>query len=135
MKGSIRTLLLATSVAVLPAFAQVTIPQEYEKTVQATQVIGALGTDLFGESTSFYTGATSFTALDVSVPGNTGLPMEIRRRFVVESRDQLDRNRLLTQDGGFADWDLDLPYLHGVFAYGKGWQVPIPTIRRSPGDY
>lgn len=139
MKGSIRTLLLATSVAALPAFAQVTIPQEYEKTVQATQVIGTLGTDLFGESTSFYTGATSFTALDVSVPGNTGLPMEIRRRFVVESRDQLDRNRLLTQDGGFADWDLDLPYLHGVFAYGKGWQVNGTTtaaknLRCAGGD-
>lgn len=123
MKGSIGTLLLATSVATLPAFAQVTIPQEYEKTVQATQVVGALGTGLFGESISFYTGATSFSALDVSLPGNNGLPMEIRRRFVVESRDQLDRNRLLSRDGGFADWELDLPHLRGVFAYGKGWQV------------
>ncbi|WP_203321528.1 RHS repeat protein [Pseudoxanthomonas beigongshangi] len=112
-----------TFAAPLPALAQVTIPQEYEKTVQAKQVIGALGMDLFGESTSFYTGATSFSALDVSLPGNSGLPMEIRRQFVVESRDSLDRNRLLTRDGGFADWELDLPHLRGVFAYGKGWQV------------
>lgn len=140
MKGFIRTLLLATTFAAsLPAFAQVTIPQEYEKTVQAKQVIGALGTDLFGESISFYTGATSFSALDVSLPGNNGLPMEIRRQFVVESRDSLDRNRLLTRDGGFADWELDLPHLRGVFAYGKGWQVDGTTTaarnqRCSAGD-
>lgn len=128
MKGSIGTLFLATLLATsLPASAQVTIPQEYEKTVQATQVVGALGTDLFGENISFYTGATSFTALDASLPGNNGLPMEIRRRFVVESRDLSDRNRLLTRDGGFADWELDLPHLHGVFAYGKGWQVDGTT--------
>ncbi len=140
MRGSIRTLFLATTFAIsLPALAQVTIPQEYEKTVQAKQVIGALGMDLFGESISFYTGATSFTALDVSLPGNSGLPMEIRRRFVVESRNVQERNRLLTRDGGFSDWELDLPHLRGVFAHGKGWQVDGTTIaarnqRCSAGD-
>jgi hypothetical protein len=123
MRGSIRALLLATSTAALPAFAQVTIPQEYEKTVQATRVIGALGNDLFGESISFYTGATSFSAVDVSIAGNNGLPVEARRRFIVESRSLSARNRLLSRDGGFADWELDIPYLHGIFALKKGWQV------------
>ena len=114
-----------------PLAAQVTIPQEYEKTVQATQVVGALGMDLFGENISFYTGATSFSALDVSLAGNNALPMEIRRRFVVESRSVSERNRLLTRDGGFADWELDMPYLHGVFAEGLGWQADGSAAARN----
>lgn len=113
----------AVGAGTTPVLAQVTIPQEYEKTVKATQVVGALGADLFGENVSLYTGATSFSATDVSLAGSSALPVEIRRRYVVESRDLTERNRLLTRDGGFADWELDLPFLQGVFAKGKGWQV------------
>ncbi len=105
------------------AAAQVTIPEEYGKTVKTAEVVAALGEDLFGDATSLYTGATTFTATDVSLPGNNALPVSIGRRFVVQSRVAGERNDLLSRDGGFADWELDIPHLHGVFAKGKGWQV------------
>ena len=106
-----------------PALAQVTIPEEYGKTVQTRQVVGALGSDLFGDTTSFYTGATSFSIVDVSLPGNNALPVEIRRSFSAESRDGMLRNQLLGRDGSFAEWELDIPYLHGIFSFLGGWQV------------
>lgn len=116
-------IVLALNALASPALAQVTIPEEYEKTVKTTQVVGALGSDLFGDATSFYTGATSFSVVDVSLPGNNSLPVEIRRSFSVESRENMLRNQLLTRDGSFADWELDIPHLHGIFRFLKGWQV------------
>lgn len=105
------------------ANAQNTIPQEYDKTIKATNSIGTLGNDLFGEQVSLYTGATSFNAVDVSLPGNNGLAVEIRRRFSVTSTAAADRPYLVSRDGGFADWELDLPYLQGIYALGHGWQA------------
>lgn len=106
-----------------PANAQNTIPQEYNKTIKTAQAVGALGSDLFGEQTSFYSGATTFSATDVSLPGNNSLPVSIGRRFVVSSRYSDEQRALLARDGGFADWELDIPHLHGVFGAGHGWQV------------
>ncbi|MGO4551986.1 hypothetical protein AB4059_12920 [Lysobacter sp. 2RAF19] len=116
---------VAIAIACFPcvAAAQVTIPEEYGKTVKTAEAIAALGDDLFGDATSLYTGATTFTATDVSLPGNNALPVSVGRRFVVQSRVGVERSDLLSRDGGFADWELDLPHLHGVFAKGKGWQV------------
>ena len=125
MKGTAARVVsvLILTAASLPGLAQVTIPEEYEKTVQTRQVVGALGSDLFGDSTSFYTGATAFSVVDVSLPGNNALPVEIRRSFSVESRDAFLRNQLLSRDGSFADWELDIPHQHGIFRFLKGWQV------------
>lgn len=105
------------------AAAQVTIPEEYAKTVKTAEAITALGEDLFGDATSLYTGATTFAATDVSLPGNNALPVSVGRRFIVQSRVSGERSDLLARDGGFADWELDIPHLHGVYAKGKGWQV------------
>jgi YD repeat-containing protein len=112
--------LLSLSVA-WPATAQVTIPQEYDKTIKSAEVVGSLGADLFGDQTNLYTGSTSFIVTDVRVPGNSALPMAVGRRFVIE-----DRGDLKTP-GLFADWELEIPHLHGIFAKTGpsdiGWQV------------
>ena len=52
-----------------------------------------------------------------TLPGQSGLPVELRRRFVVESR------RGPEPFVGFGGWDLDVPYLYGVFDGGYKWNA------------
>jgi hypothetical protein len=119
-----RSLALAAmlSVCAFPVAAQVTIPEEYGKAIKTAETVGALGDNLFGEETSFYTGATTFSATDVSLPGNNAIPVAVGRRYSVEGRTGTERIRLLQHDGSFADWDLDIPHLHGTYSVA-GWQV------------
>jgi YD repeat-containing protein len=110
--------------------AQVTIPQEYGKTIKTAEVVGTLGNDLFGDQVNLYTGSTSFSVTDVSLAGNDGLPVRVGRRYVVEDRGD-DK-----QPGLFADWELDIPSLSGTFARNKGWQTidgARPNARCSVG--
>lgn len=76
---------------------------------------------------SLYTGATTFQVVDVSLPGNNGLAVELRRSFSVESRDGPSQAQLLSRDGTFAEWDLDLPHLGGIFAWNEVWTVDSST--------
>ncbi len=95
----------------------VSLPREYDKVIKSAEVVGALGTDLFGDETSFYTGTTEFTATDVSLPGKGLIPVSIGRRYPVE-----DKVGIYGGVGTsapvyiFGDWQLDIPHLHGVFA-------------------
>jgi YD repeat-containing protein len=114
---------LALALVSTASVAQVTIPQEYDKTVSVAGDIATLGPKLFGEQVGLYNGATTFETVDVSLPGNNGLAVEIRRKYVVQSRTLSEQSQLLARQGGFADWDLELPHLEGVYAYGQGWQV------------
>ncbi|MDR6672031.1 hypothetical protein [Xanthomonas sp. 1678] len=57
--------------------------EEYEKKIKASQVVGPLKGDIFGESISLYNMSVSFYATDVDVPGNNGLPVEVGREFKV----------------------------------------------------
>ncbi|MCL6710600.1 RHS repeat protein [Pseudomonas sp. R2.Fl] len=98
----------------------------YENKVQEAQAIKALSGNLFGEYVNDYSGATSFTHVDVSLPGNNALPVQVGRTFSVEEKYGL--NSL----GGFGDWDVDVPYLMGTFTAVSGWAVAVHT---SPDRY
>jgi hypothetical protein len=47
---------------------------EYDKVVQASGVIGALGPDLFGDTVEYYKNTLSFSVTDISLPGNCPCP-------------------------------------------------------------
>lgn len=131
-KVSLRTCVALMSLfAVQSAFAQtaVEIPQEYSKLIKSAEAVGALGSDLFGEQTNFYTGATSFYATDTSIPGNDRLAVAVGRSYQVGFRGDATLQSL----GLFGDWELDIPYLSGVFASRTGWVVTsaTPTKRCS----
>jgi hypothetical protein len=120
--------LLALFAAVLPpAQADRRIADEYEKSIKSAEVVGTLGNDMFGDQVNLYTGALTFTATDISLPGNSSLPVALSRKFVVESRGEADRINLSERQGGFWDWDLDIPHLQGTFGHGYGWQVDGTT--------
>lgn len=102
----------------MTAWAQAkTYAEEYDKKIKAAETLTAENTNLFGDKINLATGATEFSAVDVSLPGNSNLPVSVRRRFAVEARSG-GWNRYL-----FGDWDIDLPYLGGVFGTAPGWQV------------
>ncbi len=97
--------------------------EEYGKYVEAARRTAPLSSDLFGESVSLYNGATEFSVVDVSLPGNDQLPVEFRRRYKIENR---DGSKYLA---GLGNWDIDVPHVYGTFG-AAGWILPGPTNQR-----
>ncbi len=84
--------------------------EEYDKLIKSAEAVGTLGNDLFGDRVNLSNGALSFSTTDVSLPGNSALPVAITRTFAVSN------SRGYINDAPLGDWDLDLPRLSGVFA-------------------
>ena len=102
----------------LPSHAQVEPYEEFGKHLREAQEVTPLTSTLFGDKVSLYNGATEFDVTDIDLPGNSSLPVRFGRQFVVEDR------RLPTGHiAGMGDWDLDVPYLDGVFTQENGWEV------------
>jgi hypothetical protein len=99
---------LADSVVVSPY-------QEHGKLIRAPQQVIALGNDLLGDRVNLYTGTLEFVQTDVSLPGNSALPVSMGRRLVT-GQERLERTH-------FGGWDMNVPHLHGMFAASKGWQT------------
>ena len=53
--------------------------EDYDKRLDASHSPAALGSDLFGDSVNLQDGALSFSVADVSIPGNSGLPVAFSR--------------------------------------------------------
>ena len=105
-------LLLAASTTAIAQETGKAAWEEYDKLVDASKNISMLGSDALGDSVDLATGGLSFSATDISIPGNSKLPVSLTRSFTVTNRDDLDeRDDLL-----FADWNLDLPRISGTFA-------------------
>jgi YD repeat-containing protein len=90
--------------------------EEHSELVRARQNVDPLGSDLFGENVNYYSGGLSFTHTDVSIPGNSALPVTIARTYTAT-----DMRNKRVRDLPFADWDLDLPYVEGIYAAQTGW--------------
>lgn len=92
--------------------------KEQYKLIKAPGAVAAIGSDLFGDKVNMYTGGLEFVQTDVSLPGNNSLPVALGRRLLA--------GRHLFEDHPFSRWDIDLPYMHGVFAKGslslEGWK-------------
>lgn len=102
----------------LCAWAQTTIPQEYDKLIQQRGEVVAFGADGFGDKVELSNGALEIVQVDVDLPGNNSLPVRGARRFVPGNKHAV---------GHFGVWNLDVPYVHGVFGYHaynpQGWTV------------
>jgi RHS repeat-associated protein len=112
---------------------------DYAKKISASREMSALDENLFGDMINHYTGRTDFSVTDVSLPGNSALPVAFARRY------QLDRwvapgengHRPSWKLGPLSDWDIDLPYMHGRFPLSPqysprlGWQTSTAGMRCS----
>ncbi len=87
--------------------------------IKSAEVIGALGPDMFGEEVNFYTGSTSFSHTDLVLPSNGGMPLSVTRKFEVEGEKEDQFAYMM------GEWDLDLPYIGGVFGADQGWLVEM----------
>ena len=87
--------------------------------INTAQTVAPLSVDdAFGEQVSLYNGSVQFANVDISVPGNASIPVELRRRFAVQAHK--GPSGLL---GGMGEWDIDLPHLKGTFSSAAGWKV------------
>lgn len=97
------------------AWAQVTTPSEYNKTIAYHSEIGALTDGFAGESIDLSSGRLEIVQTDVDLPGTNALPVRVGRRF--EAADAY-------AGGHFGHWSLDIPSVHGTFFGGQvgfGW--------------
>ncbi|MGV8931797.1 MAG: hypothetical protein ACOH1R_06750 [Luteimonas sp.] len=110
----------------------------HDKSIKAAQVVAALGMNVGGEFVNYFSGNTSFKATDLSIRGNSTLPVSIGRVYSVEPE------RMITAQGtphnttysynrmhAFGDWDLDIPHIAGTFAMGWTLDSTTPLNRCS----
>ncbi|MFN7781949.1 MAG: RHS repeat domain-containing protein, partial [Lysobacterales bacterium] len=105
--------------------------EDYDKHLQSRKALTAHGPDLFGDNVNLYNGALSFSVTDISLPGNSSLPVALTRTFSVGAYPVGK-----PMDGAFGDWDIDIPRIEGV--YGPTWagnrcSRPTPGLAYSGG--
>lgn len=89
--------------------------EEYPELLRASSQIDIVSSETFGEQIVLYTGSLEFLQTDLSLRGNNALEVAVRRRFKAGSGEG--------GFGGFGDWTLAIPHMHGVFS-SKGWKAP-----------
>jgi RHS repeat-associated protein len=97
----------------------VQVYEEYHKRLRSNEMVTPLGSDVFGDNVSLYNGSTEFRVVDIDLPGNGGPPMQLARRFKVDSRKAGDPL------GGFGAWDIDVPHLSGTFTGTGKWNTGL----------
>ncbi len=105
--------------------------EEYSKFIQARSTLSTQGPQLFGDDVNLYNGALSFAVTDIDLPGNSALPVQLRRVMAVGE----DANDAI--DPSLGGWGLDLPNVSGV--YGTTWPAtrcsnPNPPTVLLPGN-
>jgi YD repeat-containing protein len=118
----VRILVLVASICSLAATAQDMEPyQEYDKKIRSAEQIGPLSDDLFGDQVNVYDQATVFRYADIDIPGSNALPVTLARKLVIRP---LPAPGIPPQRyAGAGDWDIDVPFISGVFDSGYGWNV------------
>ncbi len=96
-------------------FAQITPQEQYAKVVNGGETVSAVDGGAFGETVDLSTGGVEFITTDVSIPGNSSIPVAFGRRRSIE----IGR----TSDYQLGDWDIDVPFVEGTYAQGQGWVV------------
>lgn len=94
--------------------------QEYSQKVRAAQQLSSLDDGLFGDSVSLFNGGTEFSVADISLPGNDGLPVELRRRLNVVAEPVIG---YVDRFGGAGNWDVDVPSISGVVDASYKWNT------------
>ncbi len=98
-----------------PVWAQ-SYHQDYAKLIRSDTTIEPVGDGMFGDNVNLYTGKTKFEAVDLSVPGNNAIPVEVRRSYDVENRHVVN-----PRNADFGDWELEIPRIEAIFPANDVW--------------
>ncbi len=116
--------------------AEVPLYVEYDKRLRASEQLSALGSELFGDQVSLYTGQTAFRHVDIDVPGNNALPVQLSRRYsistLVDSQLFDARGGPGNPYGGLGNWDIEVPHIHGTFDAVYLWNYPLGATTQQP---
>lgn len=116
--------------------ADVPLYVEYDKRLRASEQLSALGSDLFGDQVSLYTGQTSFRHVDIDITGNNALPVQLSRRYSIStlvSDQRFDaRGGPGNPYGGLANWDIEVPHIYGIFDSIYLWNVSSGATTQQP---
>lgn len=105
---------------------------EYKKRIEAAENISPLDNGLFGEQVGLYNGSTTFSVVDIDLPGNSALPLRFARRHAVELQPQ---NSLFPYDSllkGVGNWDVDVPFMTATYAQSTGWNYQRCSVGSVP---
>ncbi len=129
MKKAIFIVGILFSLLALAAKSQTQLgPLEEVEKISVQQRLSMLTTNDLGESYDPSSGVISFAYSDISLPGNSALKVELRRKLT-------NTNDHFAGLGELGNWSLDIPYIRGVYldngannsgSYitlwdGKGW--------------
>lgn len=79
---------------------------EYGNRLKYGEMVKPIEGEIFGEQINLYDGSVSFAATDISLPGNSDIPLSLGR-----SLNPTDPKSNLP----FGDWELDIPSISGLF--------------------
>ena len=105
--------------------------EEYDQLIRSSEAVAALGPTLFGDQSNLQNGGLSFSVTDVSVKGNNSLPVAITRTFKTKTAGGAMRGTLPStnqMDGAMGDWEIDLPFVGGVFVNRPGFPRHLAAI-------
>ncbi|MGE5183006.1 MAG: RHS repeat domain-containing protein, partial [Acidobacteriota bacterium] len=74
---------------------------------------------MLGDRIDYDSGHVEFVATDVSLPGNSALPVAVGRRYAVGTNPAG-----VVPERAFGDWDIEVPHIEGIVATSVGWIVP-----------
>lgn len=108
-----------------------TYSDEYINKIASTKIVSVLGDDLFGDQINSYSGTVNFSVTDVSIPGNSLLPVSLARKYEAKNRSSNSASSPFPIEfkGIFGDWDWDIPHLAGVYADMSAMTASVPNRR------
>lgn len=101
---------LLSAVLITAANAQQAPWDDYSVHIKRSEGESPLSVDdALGDKIDFYNGQISFSAVDIDLPGSNKLPVRLARTYQIKD----SRNQGYDL---FSDWELDVPYVSGIFA-------------------
>lgn len=101
--------------------------EDYDNAIKGAQSLSRSGPDQFGESVDLKDGATAFDATDIELRTNSGLPLAVKRSLRINTRDAGQYADPASDGELFGNWQLDVPYISGIFDERTGWVSSMPN--------